>query len=436
MFVSTRRKIALFFSLFASVLLITITMLTIGVIRFSIENQAKQTLQVALKSVISDYNTNQLENKSFAFQMRNSVSFSESKTGISLPNVKDKAVVSDEILNQKLAKNETSLSSLQQQKNVYSRVILSDGSILFTSDLFEQYNLDITQKGFATINVGQLCIHAITTSVSSGTNAGSIVQVGQYCPFPDYQQRLLFMQLLVLTGVLVFVTYFIGLGISGIFFKPLIQSMKKTRQFVENAYHELLTPVSVALTTIDATLVTQNYQEGIESLQQDLHSIKESLHVLSRQSLEYQKQISTEPININEAIRNEIKLFSHKFAMEHFTLTVNGDDRIFQKIDSTAFKIIMTNLLSNIRKYADSDVPVIFNVSRSGITIKNGVKDLSIEQKRLFERGYTLDTSGKSKGIGLALVKDICEEYGWKINAKNMNNSLELVIQFGMSNNV
>ena len=172
MFTSTKQKIAFFFTIIASVLLIAITVVTMVIIRTTIEGQAKKTLETAIQTVISDYSANKLESQSFSLQRRNAMSESgtaDVTQGTS--NIDSKALVNQQTVGKVAI--DTNFQTLQQQKSVYSRVVQADGNILFTSDLFEAYNLDTKINGFTTINKGELCIHAINSKIASGDKAGT-----------------------------------------------------------------------------------------------------------------------------------------------------------------------------------------------------------------------------------------------------------------------
>lgn len=435
-FNSTKKKIALSFALFAGSLLIGITLITIFLIRIETERQAQKTLEQALKTVIIDFNTQNIKEKTTRNISRNSVSYdstgnSESLQYEKLPNVLDKKIVEQKHI-EKDEIADIDLNQLKENRTVYSRVISSNGDILFSSDLFDQLNVDTSQEGFFTFNFENICIHTYTAKINSGENMGSTVQVGQYCPFSYNQQRTIFLQMIGITMLFLLFTYFLGLKIAGKFLKPMQKAAQQTREFAENCYHELLTPLTVAMTTIDATKQSKTYEKGIQSLDEDLKNMYYSLQTLNKNAVENNQHTIEDSTNISQLIEKLISKFKPLSEEKSCKIIAHISPKIYKNIDPTSAKIIFQNIFMNAVKYAEEHTKIEINVDQKTFFVKNYIQNpQDIDIKQLFHRGYRGENVKEieGNGFGLAIVKDLCETYGWKIDVELKNNEVHIEIE-------
>jgi len=78
-------------------------------------------------------------------------------------------------------------------------------------------------------------------------------------------------------------------------------------------------------------------------------------------------------------------------------------------IDPFLFEIILRNLLRNSIRYAVNDGPIKISTQNQQLVVSNYGEALKVNKDKIFERFYTSDKSNQSLGLGLALVKRICE---------------------------
>ena len=94
------------------------------------------------------------------------------------------------------------------------------------------------------------------------------------------------------------------------------------------------------------------------------------------------------------------------------------------------------NILRNACLYTVKGT-VEISCSESAITITDNGPGLSqVEQRRIFEPFFRIDSNHNSggSGLGLALVKTTCENYGWTINVESIpGKGSSFTIDFGDS---
>ncbi|OGK63007.1 hypothetical protein A2334_01520 [Candidatus Roizmanbacteria bacterium RIFOXYB2_FULL_38_10] len=432
-FTSARRKIAFYILFLGGTLIVVMTLLTILLINIEATNQARLKLEKAIRNVISDYQSENLKEVNMQYQGR-----AKSMTNI----FKDKKeFLSDKTTKEQVVKEkeadmspDNGLMVLKDNKQVYSRVILKNGDILYSSDLFEDYNLSPEQKGFMTIDIGSLCINAISSSITTGEQAGSIVQVAQYCSFSSSQQRSLFKKIILTTLVLLVFTYFLSLKVAGKLLKPLEKVTRQTRQFAENCYHELLTPITVAMTTIEATKSSKKYKSGIDSVEEDLRGVYHSLQTLNQQATLESNALQSHPTNMSQMLKELTESFRQRAQEKNISINTDGIKRdIYKNIERNSVKIIFRNLIENAINYSPYNSQIFLKLDEKSLLIQNTVEDpLSIRTTSFFQRGYRGENCGEVKGhgFGLAIVKDLCESYRWQPSVNLVGNILQTIIRF------
>jgi signal transduction histidine kinase len=80
---------------------------------------------------------------------------------------------------------------------------------------------------------------------------------------------------------------------------------------------------------------------------------------------------------------------------------------------------VLGNLLENAVRHATGRVRVAAEEGIAGpsVTIEDDGKGIDpLQLPTVLERGARLDERGGSAGLGLAIVQDVLEAYGWKLD--------------------
>lgn len=207
----------------------------------------------------------------------------------------------------------------------------------------------------------------------------------------------------------------------------LHKSIKQKERLFANISHELRTP----LTLISAPLDNLYQDSELTTAQKKLVEIAkhngERLHSLANRIIDISsvdsKPKSIEPIVVDDiAIRLKIAFDSLLKAKGiefdcHFNSQANINSDLSELIS------VLENLLTNALKYTDKSGKVSFSSqidhgNRLNICIENTHQGLTKAQvSSMFERFERLNVSDSQKGfgLGLALVKEICDSNNWLI---------------------
>lgn len=146
------------------------------------------------------------------------------------------------------------------------------------------------------------------------------------------------------------------------------------------------------------------------------------------------EELNLEEVNLSNLL-TEIVLEQHSWIAERNIKTdFDIDDGILIHTDLHCLTRILNNLMSNAQKYtADSfGVKLKQDNDRVVLCVSNTIADsAALHIDRVFEPFYRMDarTAGGS-GLGLYVVKMLCDRLGWTVCAELNHNQFEIIIQF------
>ncbi|MBU2524473.1 HAMP domain-containing histidine kinase [Patescibacteria group bacterium] len=440
-FASTRKKIALLFAISLSGFILITTISIIFLVVSKMDAEAEKILNASIFEIVNDFEKDNLAEKSVKYQSQSISDKDESEQYVQNINViRNKTISKENKILSEVLDDEVDqdiivdFDNLQANKRVFSRVIKPNGDILFSSDLFNALFIDVDTEGFNKQIIENTCVYLYTTNINSGIYSGYIVQAAQYCPFTQDQQKSLFVTMFGVTLLILILTYFAGLIVSKWLLKPLRKSIEQTREFAQNCHHELLTPISVALTTVEASEKSKEYKKGIASIKEDLFYAHDSLKLLSSRAFHEQAKFSLNRINISSILNKTLADLLKKYHREDIVIDKDKiQNGIYQVGEATSVKLIFRNLLSNALKYTKKDGFININLNKKEFIITNLIDEIeNINVKKFFERHYR-GTNGDlkgGKGIGLSIVKELVELHSWKISINKNDRAISIVIRF------
>ncbi|PWF99817.1 sensor histidine kinase [Levilactobacillus bambusae] len=195
--------------------------------------------------------------------------------------------------------------------------------------------------------------------------------------------------------------------------------LKRERQFVSDAAHELRTPIAAVRGNVN--LIKRHGEEHPEVVPESLQFIDEesqrlehlitNLLDLSRAD---QRQVQVEPVNLTQLSTDQIARYQPtitqpitlKAPQKAVTVTANAD----------YLTQILLILLDNAHKYSPVDYPIVVQISPTDRSVILTVSDLGPgipddQKAAIFDRFYRIDSSHSSKiagsGLGLAILSQL-----------------------------
>jgi two-component system, OmpR family, sensor kinase len=119
-------------------------------------------------------------------------------------------------------------------------------------------------------------------------------------------------------------------------------------------------------------------------------------------------------INVSELLEQLIQLFEPIAAGNQIRLLTRFQPAVTITSNRDLVEILLNNLITNAIRYSPAGSDVLLELPINCFIISNP-GDSSLETEQLFKRFATASSHQPGTGLGLALIKQICSRYNWKI---------------------
>ncbi len=234
----------------------------------------------------------------------------------------------------------------------------------------------------------------------------------------EYFQKLhtLQTQVLVVMGISFIFIVFISLLLSKLFLKPLHNRMLQIENFIQDVSHELNTPITALKMSASRGIKKEVYDKkiltNISISTKQLESIYKSLTYLNFK----QKQEEVQEINFQEIVTNVLSYYKELTDAKGIKVQTKLQDVTLMMVPSRA-ELLVSNLLSNAIKYSMPQTTISITLTQQYFKIED--EGVGIAEKKLQEifQMYTRDSHiAGGFGVGLSIVKQICDTYNMKID--------------------
>lgn len=201
--------------------------------------------------------------------------------------------------------------------------------------------------------------------------------------------------------------------------KKNIELYTSQKQFIENASHELQTPLAISINKLELLAEKNELTETdlymvasvIQNLQR-LTRLNKSLLLLSK--IENKQYSEEEIVSISTICNRLAEDISDLAAFKDVALEFVHDAELTAKMNPDLADILLSNLIKNAVIHTPANGFVKITIEDNVITIENtGTQALNAES--IFKRFYKNSTEKNTTGLGLAIVKTIVDKYGFEI---------------------
>ncbi|WP_241077782.1 sensor histidine kinase [Flavimarina sp. Hel_I_48] len=187
------------------------------------------------------------------------------------------------------------------------------------------------------------------------------------------------------------------------------------KQFTEDVSHEIQTPLAIMQAKIDTLINDQDISERqygeLSSLQDDIQRLKQLNKRLSLLVKIDNDQFTAEKmIGLDRILMEGIENLRELTAVQ---IDQNIEANVLVKIDPYLASVLFNNLLSNAIRHNMAGRPVEVHLTGESLRIMNHGDGPLHHPERIFERFYRESNQVDSTGLGLSIVKKICDYYGF-----------------------
>ncbi len=207
----------------------------------------------------------------------------------------------------------------------------------------------------------------------------------------------------------------IGAYLAKLFLRPIRDEIERFDRFIADSAHELNTPVAALLLIADALKSSSSDERNLSRLKIAARSISNIYDDLAFFAKKGEIQSFDEVLDVADILSQRVELLSDMAKLKNIELTMQLE-RCEISIDRAKLQKLLDNLLSNAIKYTPNNGSIKIKLAQRTLNIEDSGNGIPQNMSsRVFDRDFRLDRKQHGFGIGLAIVKSICDEYGIEI---------------------
>jgi len=203
-------------------------------------------------------------------------------------------------------------------------------------------------------------------------------------------------------------------------------------KFIKNSIHEINTPLSIILTNIDLLTMKNEKNRHLSKIEAGVKIIQNIYNDLSytvkKDRVNYPKEI----IDFSFFLKNRVEFFKEIAKGNLLTFELKVEENIYILFNDIELQRVIDNNISNAIKYSFEyseieielyrDRDIVFEITNRANNIK--------ETNKIFNRFYREHDSRGGFGIGLNIVKNICDKENVDISVQSENKKIKFKYSF------
>lgn len=198
------------------------------------------------------------------------------------------------------------------------------------------------------------------------------------------------------------------------------------REFIENAAHELQTPIAIFKGKLENILQRKDLNSEQFKLIDDLNNTTTRLVRLNKNLLVLSKIDSNsyneiEKINLNKIINNQLTFFSEQALSKKISITTELSDEVVVNSNHFLAEMLISNLFLNTINHNVLNGQISVKLTNDRIVFSNTGTLLPLQTEKMFERFSKSNPTSQGNGLGLSIIKKIVDTNHWTINYHFIN---------------
>jgi signal transduction histidine kinase len=219
----------------------------------------------------------------------------------------------------------------------------------------------------------------------------------------------------------------------------LTELVERDREFNADVSHELRTPLAVIASTTELLQgspdLTDKLRERLRRIERAVRQsteLTDALLLLSRR--ERQAPTDGETTDVARVVEQVVDVQRPHLGNKPVNVRVEIEEPLAAAAPSSVVAVALGNLVGNAFKYTQTG-EVVVTVGHGRVAVEDtGPGIAADEAEKLFERGVRGTSAGKGAGLGLAIVRRLCELYGWRVAlAPRPQGGAVATLEFGRS---
>lgn len=192
------------------------------------------------------------------------------------------------------------------------------------------------------------------------------------------------------------------------------------KEFIENASHELQTPLAIFQSKLDNLMQSPSLMESeaatileLEETAQRMTRLNKNLLLLSK--IDNDQFTELEEVELSRLAISMLTNLRPLAEMEKISIQTLISPLTI-KANITLIEVLLTNLFHNAIRHTTPGGKVNVQISDRTITLSNTGNSLILKPDQMFERFSKESKRESGTGLGLAIVKKICDACSYRLN--------------------
>lgn len=193
------------------------------------------------------------------------------------------------------------------------------------------------------------------------------------------------------------------------------------KEFTENAAHEMQTPLAIAKGKLELLLESSQLNE------EQIHMVNSAYMAINKLSrmgnslalltkIENMEFANLREIDFSDMLKEKLFDFQELAEMREIRMKTEIEPGVKVVMDPMLLDILLTNLLQNAIRHNIENGIIDIHLDHKQLSIKNTGLPPGLPPELMFERFKKNKQSGESNGLGLSIVKKICEVNNFAIH--------------------
>jgi signal transduction histidine kinase len=212
------------------------------------------------------------------------------------------------------------------------------------------------------------------------------------------------------------------------------QAYSNQKQFVENAAHELQTPLAIIRSKLDLLINSPELTEETANLLADITEANDRLSQMNRNLLlltkidnhQFPEQSS---INLSNVLEKLLAYYQDYYEGGPLDIQSSIQPHVTLHANASLIDILLNNLVNNAFVHNIPDGYIRVSLDPHTLTIENSGYPIEGGTAPLFERFKKGRETSKTTGLGLSLVKRICLIYQYQLHYTYTNQVHRITVQ-------
>lgn len=198
------------------------------------------------------------------------------------------------------------------------------------------------------------------------------------------------------------------------------QDYRGLKEFTENASHEMQTPLALINAKVEQLIQTEKLTETQTHWIEDIYQASRRMARLNQgllllAKIENHQFIDNQPIDLGKLLADKLKDMEEVMVFKKISVQTENQSPFIVDLSPALADSLVTNLVNNAIKHNHTGGQVELRVTADQLWLSNTGGKLTSDPERLFERFKKEATGPDSAGLGLAIIKQICDNYGLQV---------------------